>query len=125
MNRSVLFIGLGGFIGSVSRYWMQQYFLRLVPVGFPLGTFLVNVIGCLLIGLFLGFFERHTEASLSWRLFLTTGFCGGFTTFSTFAYESVTLGRTGELLLLAVYAAGSLLVGMLTAFLGFWAARFI
>jgi CrcB protein len=125
MNRSVLLIGLGGFIGSVSRYWVQQYFLRFVPVGFPLGTFLVNIFGCLLIGLFLGFFERHTAASLSWRLFLTTGFCGGFTTFSTFAYESVTLGRTGELLLLAVYAAGSLLVGMLAAFVGFWAARFI
>ena len=125
MNRSVLFIGLGGFIGSISRYWVQQYFLRFVPVGFPLGTFLVNIVGCLLIGLFLGFFERHTEVSLSWRLFLTTGFCGGFTTFSTFAYESVTLGRTGELLLLAGYAAGSLLVGMLAAFLGFWAARFI
>lgn len=125
MNRSVLLIGLGGFIGSISRYWVQQYFLRFVPVGFPLGTFLVNIVGCLLIGLFLGFFERHTAASLSWRLFLTTGFCGGFTTFSTFAYESVTLGRTGELLLLAMYAAGSLLVGMLAAFLGFWAARFI
>ncbi|MDJ0367195.1 fluoride efflux transporter CrcB [Hymenobacter sp. H14-R3] len=125
MNRSVLLIGLGGFVGSVSRYWVQQYFLRYVPVGFPLGTFLVNVVGCLLIGLFLGFFERHTHVSLSWRLFLTTGFCGGFTTFSTFAYESVTLGRTGGLLLLAIYAAGSLLLGMLAAFLGFWAARFI
>lgn len=124
MNRSVLFIGLGGFLGSVSRYWVQQYFLRYVPVGFPLGTFLVNISGCLLIGLFLGFFERHTAVSLSWRLFLTTGFCGGFTTFSTFAYESVTLGRTGELLLLAAYAAGSLLVGILAAFGGFWLARF-
>lgn len=125
MNRSVLLIGLGGFIGSVSRYWVQQYFLRFVPVGFPLGTFLVNVAGCLLIGLFMGFFERYTDASTSWRLFLTTGFCGGFTTFSTFAYESVTLARTSELLLLAMYAAGSLLVGMLAAFLGLWAARFI
>ena len=58
MNRSVLFIGLGGFIGSISRYWVQQYFLRFVPVGFPLGPFLVNIVGCLLIGLFLGFFTR-------------------------------------------------------------------
>lgn len=125
MNRSVLLIGLGGFIGSVSRYWVQQYFLRLVPVGFPLGTFIVNVLGCLLIGLFLGIFERHAAVPAPWRLFLTTGFCGGFTTFSTFAYESVALGRTGELLLLALYAAGSLLLGMLAAFAGFWAARFI
>lgn len=125
MDRSFLFVGLGGFLGSISRYWVQQYFLRYVPGGFPLGTFLVNVGGCLLIGLFLGFFERHTAATLAWRLFLTTGFCGGFTTFSTFAYESVVLGRTGELLLLAAYAAGSLLVGMLAAFLGFWLARFV
>lgn len=125
MNRSLFLVGLGGFLGSVSRYWVQQLVLRYAPMGFPLGTFLVNVVGCLLIGLFLGFFERHTAASLSWRLFLTTGFCGGFTTFSTFAYESLTLGRTGELVLLAIYTAGSLLVGMLGAFLGFWLARFI
>ena len=125
MNRSVLVIGLGGLLGSVSRYWVQQYFLRYVPVGFPLGTFLVNVSGCLLIGLLLGFFERHTAAPLAWRLFLTTGFCGGFTTFSTFAYESVTLARTHELLLLFAYAAGSVLVGMLAAFAGLWLARFV
>lgn len=125
MNSSVWLIGLGGFIGSVSRYWVQQYFLRLVPGAFPLGTFVVNVLGCLLIGLLLGVFERHTALPAPWRLFLTTGFCGGFTTFSTFAYESVALGRTGELLLLALYAAGSLLVGMLAAFVGVWAARFI
>lgn len=67
-----------------------------MPVGFPLGTFVVNVTGCLLIGLFLGFFERHTEVTLAWRLFLTTGFCGGFTTFSAFAYESVTLRRQAQ-----------------------------
>lgn len=125
MNRSVLLIGLGGFIGTVGRYWVQQYFLRFVPVGFPLGTFLVNVSGCLLIGLLLGYFERHTAAPLAWRLFLTTGFCGGFTTFSTFAYESVTLARTHELLLLFAYAAGSLLLGMLAALAGLWLARLV
>lgn len=125
MNRSVLFIGLGGFLGSVSRYWVQQYFLRYVPVGFPLGTFLVNVSGCLLIGLLLGFFERHAAAPLAWRLFLTTGFCGGFTTFSAFAYESVTLARTHGLVLLFAYAAGSLLVGLLAVVVGLWLARVV
>jgi CrcB protein len=123
MDRSILFIGLGGFLGSISRYWVQQYFLRHAPMSFPLGTFLVNVSGCLLIGLLMGLFERYTSVPLAWRLFLTTGFCGGFTTFSTFAYESITLARSSELLLRALYAAGSLLVGMLAAFLGVWLAR--
>ena len=125
MNRTVLFIGLGGFLGSVSRYWVQQYFLRYVPVGFPMGTFLVNVSGCLLIGLLLGFFERHTAVPPAWRLFLATGFCGGFTTFSTFAYESVTLARTHELLLFFAYTAGSLLVGLLAVVGGLWLARIV
>lgn len=125
MDRSVLFIGLGGFLGSVSRYWVQQYVLRHAPGSFPLGTFLVNISGCLLIGLLMGLFERYTAVPLNWRLFLTTGFCGGFTTFSTFAYESITLARSSELLLLACYAAGSLLLGMLAAFAGVWLVRFI
>ncbi len=125
MDRSVLFIGLGGFLGSVSRYWVQQVVLRHAPGSFPLGTFLVNVSGCLLLGLLLGLFERHTAVPPAWRLFLTTGFCGGFTTFSTFAYEGITLARGGELVLLAGYAAGSLLLGMLAAFVGVWLARLV
>ncbi|MDB5235503.1 MAG: crcB [Hymenobacter sp.] len=125
MNRSVLFIGLGGFLGSVARYLVQQYFLRHAPTGFPLGTFLVNIGGCLLIGLLMGSFERHAATPQMWRLFLTTGFCGGFTTFSTFAFESLTLARGGEALLLLAYTMGSVVLGMLAALLGFWLARFV
>ena len=125
MNRSILFIGLGGFLGSVSRHWVQQYFLRHFPTSFLLGTFLVNIGGCLLIGLLMGFFERNADTSQTWRLFLTTGFCGGFTTFSTFAFESLTLARGNEALLLAGYTVGSVVLGIVAAFLGFWFARFV
>ncbi len=125
MNRTTLLIGLGGFLGSVGRYWVQQYAQRYFPVSFPLGTFVVNMVGCLLIGLLLGFFERTPGASASWRVFLTTGFCGGFTTFSTFAYESLTLARTGEVALLALYTAGSVGLGLLAAWAGFSLARLV
>lgn len=123
MIRSFLFVGLGGGIGAVCRYWGQQLVLRYLPMSFPLGTFLVNVLGCLLMGVLLGFFERHPATSAAWRLSLTTGFCGGFTTFSTFAYENLALGRSGELAVLACYAVGSLLLGLLAVALGLWLSR--
>lgn len=122
MTHSVLLVGLGGFLGSVCRYGVQQYFLRYFPLSFPLGTFVVNVAGCLLIGLLLGLFER-AAAPAAWRLFLATGFCGGFTTFSTFAHENILLARSGDLWVLAGYVAASLIVGMLAVALGLWVSR--
>lgn len=122
MTHSVLLVGLGGFLGSVCRYGVQQYFQRYFPLSFPLGTFVVNVAGCLLIGLLLGLFER-AAAPAAWRLLLVTGFCGGFTTFSTFAHENILLARSGDLWVLAGYVAASLLVGMLAVALGLWVSR--
>jgi CrcB protein len=85
---------------------------------FPLGTLLVNVLGCLLIGLFYASAERGTIASSEIRLLLTTGFCGGFTTFSTFSYETLTLLENGQYTLVALYVAGSVLLGLLATFAG-------
>lgn len=90
---------------------------------FPLGTFAVNLVGCLLIGLFYGLSE-HT-LSPNARLFLTVGFCGGLTTFSTFANENLQLFRDGNVLMFALYAAGSVFFGILAVHLGSLAAKLL
>ena len=88
----IIAIGLGGFIGSVLRYLMAVFFSKQYPGSFmPYGTFAVNFLGCLLIGIIYGLSERFEFLSPNWRLFLATGICGGFTTFSTFAYENISL----------------------------------
>nr|WP_243900364.1 CrcB family protein [Hymenobacter defluvii] len=83
-----------------------------------MGTLLVNVLGCLLIGLFYAAAERGTIGSPELRLLLTTGFCGGFTTFSTFSYETIALLTDGEYFFGALYVAGSMLLGLAATFAG-------
>ncbi len=95
-NRIFFLIGVGGFIGSVARYYSQQIVSKYFPSPLPYGTLAVNVLGCLIIGLVYGFSEKGNVLSPEWRLFLATGLCGGFTTFSTFSYENLTLLRDGE-----------------------------
>lgn len=118
MLRLLAVIAVGGAVGSVSRYLTQLVVARHFAHPFPLGTLLVNVLGCLLIGLFYALAEKGTLASPMLRLLLTTGFCGGFTTFSTFSYETLTLLEAGEYLLVAFYVAGSVLLGLLATFAG-------
>jgi CrcB protein len=123
MLRHVVLIALGGGVGSVCRYYGQLLVARQFAHPFPLGTLLVNVLGCLLIGLFYALAERGTIASPELRLLLTTGFCGGFTTFSTFSYETLTLLENGQYALVALYVVGSVLVGLLATFTGVALAR--
>lgn len=118
MLRHVVLIAFGGGVGSVCRYYGQLLVARYFAHPFPLGTLLVNVLGCLLIGLFYAAAERGTIASPELRLLLTTGFCGGFTTFSTFSYETLTLLENGQYGLVALYVAGSVLLGLLATFAG-------
>jgi CrcB protein len=115
---SLLIIGLGGGIGSIFRYLVTIFMNKHVSASFPAGTLLVNISGCLLIGLFYGLATRNAFFTLDWRLFLITGICGGYTTFSTFSYESINLLKQGNYLYFLLYVGGSLLLGLLATVTG-------
>ena len=121
-----LLIGAGGALGSVCRYEVQRVLHSRWPLPWPVGTAAANVAGCLLAGLLLGLLERHAPAapgSIDWRLLTITGFCGGFTTFSSFALENTALLRNGQTGLALLYVGGSLAVGLLAAAAGYAVVR--
>src|SRR5690242_13539864 len=111
MLKNILLVGLGGSAGSVARYLCQKWINELYQHSFPLATFLVNITGCFLIGIIYAGAEKTTVMTPAVRLLLATGFCGGFTTFSTFAFENMNLLRTGDISYLLWYALGSLIIG--------------
>lgn len=123
--RILLIVGLGGFLGSIARYLAQQLITRWLPVIFPYGTFFVNVAGCFLIGIIYALADRGNALNPEWRIFLATGFCGGFTTFSTFSFEAFQLMREGQYLFLSLYIGLSVLVGILATFLAIALVRAI
>ena len=125
MDRSIVFVGLGGLIGSVARYLVAVFFASYGPWTFPLATFLVNVAGCFIIGVLFGLTDRAQLMSPEWRLFLTTGFCGGFTTFSTFSYESVRLMQDGEFLYVGLNVGLSVVAGFAATYLGMLLMRWV
>src|SRR5262245_41053475 len=94
--RELLVVGLGGFIGSALRYWTSVLSYRFFGQEFPYGTLIVNITGCFLIGLLMSIFEERFIVNPTLRIFLTVGILGGFTTFSTFGYETVVLLREGS-----------------------------
>jgi CrcB protein len=118
MNRIFFLVGIGGFIGSVSRYYISQFFAKHFSTTLPLGTLTVNITGCLLIGIIYGLSERNNILSPEWRVFLATGLIGGFTTFSAFSYESINLIRGGEFFILSLYVAASVIIGFGATYLG-------
>ena len=118
MIKILFIIGSGSFIGGVARYLVSKLVQNTFITSFPLGTMVVNVIGCFLIGLIFGLSERGNVMSSELRLFLTVGFCGGFTTFSTFAYENVSLLRDGNYFIFALYTGLSVFLGLLATYLG-------
>ena len=120
--KQILLVFLGGGIGSCLRFliskFSNQYFHSIV-----LGTFLVNMIGCLIIGIVLGFSIKNTYLSQNQALILTTGFCGGFTTFSAFSAENYAMFKAGEFIQLSAYTLASVLLGIVAVAIGFWFSK--
>ena len=116
--KSFILVFLGGGLGSGLRYLvaitMNQYSKVL-----PFGTFTVNMLGCLLIGLVLGYAQKENTLTSNQSLLLATGFCGGFTTFSAFASENLELIRNGELFNFSIYAIGSVFLGVVLILIGY------
>lgn len=118
MGTNILIVGLGGGVGSILRYLCQKWINESYQHNFPLATFLVNVFGCLLIGIFYALGEKGNILSPQTRLLLMTGLCGGFTTFSTFAFENMNLLRTGDNFYFFLYAIGSVVLGIAAVYVG-------
>ena len=117
MVKNLILVFLGGGFGSVLRYIVGKY-LNSSENGIPYGTFLANILGSLLIGLILGFAAKNNALSQNHTLLLATGFCGGFTTFSTFAYEVLSLIKNGNTLHAIAYVALSSVAGVCLVWLG-------
>jgi CrcB protein len=118
MIKNFLLVGLGGGIGSIARYLCQKWFNENYPHPFPWGTFAVNLAGCFLIGIIYAASEKTTVLSPQTRLLLITGFCGGFTTFSTFAFENMNLLRSGDTIYFLIYTIASVVLGITGVFGG-------
>ena len=116
--KNILIVGCGSFLGGAARY-LISIAMKGVNKGFPWGTLLVNLIGCLIIGLLWGIFSRTSSEGSSWSLFLTVGLCGGFTTFSTFSKEALAMLQCSNYIGFASYIAISVIAGIAIVALGY------
>jgi CrcB protein len=117
--KSFLLVFLGGGLGSALRYLVASAMNQYSKV-LPFGTFTVNILGCLLIGMILGYAQKENTLTSNQILLLATGFCGGFTTFSAFANENLELIKNGEIFNFSFYTIGSVLIGILAVYIGFY-----
>ena len=120
MLKSLLIVGAGSFVGGTLRYLISTYMKNICGQAFPWGTLAVNLLGCFIIGILFAAFSKHSATDNTWYLLLTTGVCGGFTTFSTFANESVQMLQQGNTFGFLGYVAASIIFGFLLIALGYW-----
>lgn len=119
LMKNILLVGLGGMIGSVARY-LAAYCIR--HDSFPYATLLVNIAGSLIIGMVMGIASRQEDFG-NWRLFLATGICGGFTTFSAFAWENLQMLQQQRYIAFASYTGVSIALGLLAVTIGYWITK--
>ena len=116
---NLLLIAIGGALGSVARYLLSSFVLRATGSLFPLGTFVVNLVGCVVFGGIIGAAEQRVVLTPETRLLVLVGVLGGFTTFSSYAYESVALLRDGQFFAAAVNVVGQVVLGLMGLWAGF------
>lgn len=114
--QNYLLVFAGGGIGAIARYWLSGFVYQKIGSDFPSGTLLVNILGCLLIGIMMSVLEERFVVYPSLRIFLTMGILGGFTTFSSFSFETVALLRDGELF----YATANVVLSVVTCLGSTW-----
>jgi CrcB protein len=117
------YVAAGSALGGVTRFLLGGYLQRTAGASFPVGTLVINVTGSFLLGFLLRYALGTASVTPEVRALLTTGFCGGYTTFSTFSYEAVALAEDGAWARVAAYVAASVLLSIAAAFLGVAAAR--
>ena len=122
--KQALLVFVGGGFGSVARYYIGKW-LNTLENAIPYGTLLSNILGSMLIGLILGYLAKTSNLTESYTLLLVTGFCGGFTTFSAFSYESHLFLKNGDYFSFLTYTFGSIILGFLAVFLGLYLSKLL
>ena len=120
MLKSMIIVGIGSFLGGSLRYVTSTMMKNVCGQDFPWGTLTVNLLGCLVFGLIFALFSKYATTSSPWYLLFTTGICGGFTTFSTFANESMQMLQSGNIGGFIGYVSTSVIEGIALIGLGYW-----
>lgn len=123
MLKSILLIGAGGAVGSIFRYVLSLFIGKFANSNFPWPTLIINILGCLLIGVLMGIFARDEVAYRDLKLLLVTGLCGGFTTFSAFAFENVQMLQNGNYLNAVLYMIASVVVCLFAVIGGLYLSK--
>jgi len=113
-----LMIAVGGALGSMARYWVGSTISGRMGARFPYGTMVINMTACVIIGFTLTYFGKRADLNPAWRFLVPIGFIGAYSTFSTYEWETLSAMRSGAFLLAAIYAAGSLVLGLAATWCG-------
>ena len=113
-----LYIAFGGALGSIARYWVGSTVANRMGTKFPYGTFVINITACIVIGFSLALMDKRTELNPAWRFLIPVGFIGAYSTFSTYEWETLSTMRAGAFFMAALYAFGSLFLGLAAVWCG-------